>query len=233
MKEENKKGKVKSYIYYIIVLVAVLVISTISVAYAYISALNNNAKTANTAVTGKTDCIDIQLDANGSATGLTYNYPITDTFALQSNHVQPVTIKLTNKCSTGQGAIDYTVALSALSNTSATYIPDTKIKIKAVKNTGTDTNVFDTKLLSAVTKIGSTKTTYNLLNSTLSANEKTKGYTTKTHYLIEKSTLASGASITYKVYLWIDYAEGSSNNSTKGQSFASILSAVVNNPETF
>ncbi len=236
MKEENKEGKVKSYIYYIIILVAVLIISAVSVTYAYVSLLNNEDNEANTSITGKTDCIDIQLDSNGSATGLTYNYPITDDFATTGENVKPITITLTNKCTEimSSDGIDYTVALTTLSKTDANYIPDTDIKIKATSTSGTS-DVISTSLLSNVTKISNGKSTYNLLNEKFTdTSSVTNGYTVNNHYVIGTGKLASSASVTYKVYLWIDYNEGSEDDkATQGENFASVLSAVINNPETF
>ncbi len=238
MKEDNKKGNVKSYIYYIIILVVVLIISTVSVAYAYVSLLNNEEKEANASITGKTDCINIQLEPAGSVPGLTYNYPITDDFATTGDKVKPVTITLKNICTEAGKSVDYTVALSTLSSTAtaSTTIPDSSIKIKAVKNTGTDTTIINSQILSGngVKKITNAKTTYNLLNDKLNADNNAKAYTIRNHYVIESGKLASNSSVTYKVYLWIDYDEGNEdNNATQGKNFASVLSAVINNPETF
>ena len=212
MKEDNKKGNVKSY--------------------AYVSLLNNEEKEANASITGKTDCIDIELSDNNPS-GLTYNYPITDTFATTGENIKPVTITLTNRCTEATKSVNYSVILTSLAKSAESYITDEKIKVMVKKGSA---NLIETKYLSELTSIGSGKSTYNLLMKKLDAEgSNTKAYDTKKPYLIESGSLGTGDSVSYSAYLWIDYNEGSTNanNSTKGQNFASILSVVVNNPETF
>lgn len=227
MAEEVKRNGNKSYIFYVVVLITVLMILGITVSYAFINVMDSTHTSTTTTVGGKTECININLSET-AVTSLQYNYPISDTFA--ASNITPVKIVLNNTCS-GQNPINYSLIMTNLTNSSATYIPASKIKIRVTKS-GATADLIGAKLLNGLTTLKSTTTTYTYLMDKLNATGSvTAGYT-KTPYVIESSTLASGASVTYSAYLWIDHGEGGTNNSTSNQTFKSIFSIVVNNPET-
>ncbi len=234
---EDKKN-IKTSIYYVIILVLVLLISAVTVSYAFINVVSESDNSANTTVSGKTECIDITLENADKDTtySLTYNYPITDTFATTNSNVKPIKVTVTNNCTTAQNSnpIDYTVVLTTLADkaSSDTYIPASKIKVKVVKQSSNGTPLIDTSLLNAVNTLTEGSTTKNILETKLS-QEKTKEPSKFTesyyeHYVLDKSTIASNTSITYETYLWIDYNAGTD---IEGKNFKTIISVVVNNPE--
>lgn len=228
---EDKKN-IKTSIYYVIILVLVLLISAVTVSYAYINVVSESNNSANTTVSGKTECVNISLENVDSTTySLTYNYPITDTFA--ASNVKPIKVKITNSCAAGQSAIDYTVVLTTLADkaSSDTYIPASKIKVKVDKQIGSNNkaNMITTSLLNKVKLLPDNSTTKTILNNKLADKKFTETY--YEHYVLEKGQIASNTSITYETYLWIDYNEGNENESTQGKNFKTIISVVVNNPE--
>lgn len=231
MKEEKVK-KNKSYMFYLIIMISVLIISGLTVSYAYYNVINANANKTSSTVTGKTECVSITLSDNG-AVGLTYNYPISDTYAV--DHVTPVKVTIKNTCPAGQSDIDYSVLLTSLSDsaTSSTYIGDANIKTKINKTVGSNaaTTIKSPGLLTSLTALGSTKTTYTLLMQKLNANTSTNAtaFPNKKPYVVDSGKISSNQTIVYDTYLWINYDAA---NTTQNKQFKSIMSVVVNNPET-
>ncbi len=227
--EENKPNKgIKSYIYYVAIIVVVLIITIVTFSYAYFDAVDKNNNNATVNIGGKTACIDVEVSGN-TINNLTYNYPITDDFALQNNHVTPIEVTVTNTCTEGD-AIDYSIILTALS-TGTNYIPDSKIKVKVDKVIGSTSpeNVISTKMLNTMTSLpnGTTKTLLEQKINDLE-NKKYSSYT-KSSYVIEAGKVENGKPVKYKTYLWID---STAETSIENQKFESIVGVVINNPET-
>lgn len=232
----EEKKNIKVSIYYVVILVAVLLISAVTVSYAYINAVSSTANSANTTVSGKTECVNISLADLDATYSLTYNYPITDDFALTNSNVKPIRVKITNNCTAAQNAsaIDYTIVLTTLADVqnSNNYIPASKIKTKVDKqiNTNAKTVLIATNLLNKINTLPGTSTTKSLLDNKITEKKLTEKY--YEHYVLEKGTIANQTSITYETYLWIDYTEGGQNESTQGKTFKTIISVIVNNPES-
>lgn len=237
MEQENiNKG---NYLVYAIMFVVILILTGILISYAFFKADTiSNSTTTN--VTASADCIDITYSETNTIVGLDYNYPITDSYALQN--ITPVTVTLTNNCNNNVSSIPYKLIVTSLSDSTG-YIPDSKIRINVKRslNGGSDTELISSKYLSNVSTLTSGNAYDNLMTD-LNNRSNVSSYTNKTSYVLDSSTInATKNSVnTYKVYLWVDYYEGDSqayngathdssyDNSTQGLNFKSAISLVVN-----
>ncbi len=228
--EENKPNKgIKSYIYYIVILVVVLIITIVTFSYAYFDAVDKENDSATVNIGGKTACISVTLNGE-PVKSLTYNYPITDDFAVgETPNVTPIEVTIKNTCTDGE-AIDYSVILTALSNGDNNYISPENIKIKVSKENSSENNDFiNTQLLNGVSKLNENSTTKNLLEKKLNEFDGGTYETyTKNFYVIDTGKIEANATITYKTYLWISYE---ATTDIQAKKFDSIVSVVVNNPE--
>ncbi len=209
------------------VILVTLLIGSLGISYAYFNAVDSNKRTANVILKGKTGCIDVSLTEN--EVELQYNYPITDEYAI--DNVKPITITIKNNCSTDD--VDYSLVITTLSNyededENNPNIPASKIKTKIDKNNET---LIETNFLNEINKLKDNTTTKTLIDNKLNNMNETKGYSHKNTYVIDKEKITKNDTITYEIYMWIDYNEGGINNSTKGKTFKNIISVVVNNPE--
>ena len=227
--EENKTKK-ESYFVYAILFVVILVLVGITVTYAFFQVETNYSNTLGS-VNATMECINISYSESNTI-NLDYNYPITDSYAL--SNVTPVTVQVKNNCTNNTAAVNYTLALTSLSNSTG-YIADSKIRINAKRKLGSasETTLVSTKYLNSLTKLTSGNA-YTYLTQDLSSRASVKSYANKTSYTIDSGTIANGVTNTYKVYLWVDYYEGDTthtglnDNSTEGQNFAAAISLVVN-----
>lgn len=235
---EETENKV-NYLFYAIALIVLLIIATFAITFAY---YNVETKYSNTLVdiSASLDCIDLELSSSGGNLSLSYNYPITDELAQTSGSITPVTVSVTNNCSTSK---NYTLALSTLSltNSTSSYIEDSKIRLKVTKNNTTFKNAM---YLNNLSEVASTNQAYKDLTGT-SGELATKysDYTVKKIYAIEDTqTIATNVTNTYNIYLWVDYYEGDSamytsnsathdenyDNTTAGKKFAAAISLSLN-----
>jgi len=213
----------------ILAIVAVLLIGAISIAYAYIRVSTSYDSTLSN-IDGELDCLDITYSESGLISA-NENYPISDTYALTRT---PVTVTITNNCTTNLEDISYVLAFTSLKNNTG-YIPDNKMRIatKRKLNSSAETNLTEATYLNSLDTITSGNT-YTYLNNKLTENNDTNIYTNKTHYVIDKNTIGAGETNTYKVYVWIDYYEGDTthtglnDNTTEGLDFKGTISFVVN-----
>ncbi len=209
------------------VILITLLIGSLGISYAYFNAVDSNKTTANVILKGKTGCIDVSLTEN--KVELQYNYPITDEYAM--DNVNPITITIKNNCSNDD--VDYSLVITTLSNyededEENLNIPASKIKTKIDKNNET---LIETNFLNEINKLKDNTTTKKLIDNKLNSMDETKDYNYKNTYVIDKEKITKDSTITYEIYMWIDYNEGGENNSTKGKTFENIISVVVNNPE--
>lgn len=240
--ENNKKNGVnKTYIAFAIIFVLALALLGIASSYAYYK-LNVESSNSKTNVVVETDCIDISFeDQTDSETGLTYNYPITDTFALSDEGVKPITLKVKNKCTNNTGKVPYVLTLASIQNGEST-LEDSKVRyhVKKQKTGEIETELISANYLSTATKLTEGTQAYTLLKGELANNNRLVGNTTP--YIIDTGELDNEDEITYKIYLWVDYYEGDSqmyqegththdsdyDNSTKNKTFKTISSILIN-----
>lgn len=201
----EEKESVRNYLLYAITFVAILIIATFAATYAYYK-VSVSASNTLVNVSASLECVDLSLSDSGTSIGLSYNYPITDELALQSGSVTPVTVTVTNNCST---PMNYTLALStlALTDSSSNYIEDSKIRYRVLKN-----NVVfkSADYLSSLSAVSSDNQAYKDLTGTNGELAvKYPKYTVKKIYAIENvQTIEANKSNTYNIYLWVDYYEG-------------------------
>ena len=124
--EESNNSGIRSYIAYAIVFVTLLIVLTAGATYAFFKVNSSDFSTSST-INSTMDCLNISYSETGTI-DLDYQYPITDTFALQDNNVEPITVTVTNNCTNNGGSINYTLALTSLSEDSG-YIPDNKMRV--------------------------------------------------------------------------------------------------------
>lgn len=280
--DDNEKISSKKFLYYAFILVAILILGTVTATYAFFQA-ETTSTTAKTTIIGSTDCIDVTFEStqngqNEGITGLDIKYPVTDNYALAN--IKPVVVKVINKCSAErqQDPVNYTLTLSTFSKEVTNvegnkgYITDDKIRVKVVEKDnisadGSDEDeITDTKnagyLDTVLSKIEAGKNNKKLLADhfqTLKDKTDAEGnkpfekfdystYTTKTDYVIDTGSVASGKTNEYNIYLWVDYYEGykaaynesgnaadgevasdeNSDKKTEEQKFESIISLIVN-----
>lgn len=228
--EKEKKNKKDNYLLYAILFVTILILVGITITYAFLQVETTYSSSLGN-VNAAMECINISYSESDTI-DLDYNYPITDSYAL--TNVTPVTVQVKNNCTNNLTAINYTLALTSLANTSG-YIADNKIRVhtKRKLNEADETALVSTKYLSDLTKLTSGNA-YTYLTEDLNSRESVSSYAEKTSYTIDSGTIANGETNTYRVYLWVDYYEGDTtqtglnDNSTEGQNFAAAISLVVN-----
>ena len=226
---EKKEDNIK-YLFYAIILITALVGLTIAITYAYFSVSTSKSETLSS-INATMECIDIVYSETGTIS-LDYNYPITDEFALAN--ITPVTVTVTNNCSNNSEEIPYTLAITSLKGSTG-YLSDGAIRFNVSRKVGSDTENThkSTDYLSSLTTLTSGNT-YTYLINDLNSRDAISGYTSKTTYIIDNTTIANNTINTYKIYLWVDYYEGDTtqtgvnNNTTEGLDFASAISLVVN-----
>jgi len=200
---EKKKNNI-NYLFYTIIMVVILIGVTIAVTYAYFSvSTSKSSKLSNIEET--MECIDIEYSEVGKIS-LDYNYPITDTFAL--NNIVPVTVTVTNNCTNNTAAIPYTLAITSL-KTSTGYLSDGAVRFNVSRKVGSgaESTLKSTNYLNTLSKLTSGNT-YTYLMNDLNTRDGMSTYTSKTTYIIDDTTIANNTINVYKVYLWIDYYEG-------------------------
>ncbi len=236
MKEKDSKA---NYLVYAIALVILLIVATFAITFAYYKIDTASSNTL-VDISASLDCIDLKLSNSGSNINLSYNYPITDELASQSGSITPVTVSVTNNCSSTK---KYTLALSTLSltNSTSSYIEDSKIRFKVTKNNSSFKNA---AYLNTLSEVGTSNQAYTDLTGT-SGELATKypNYTVKKIYAIENSqTIAANKTNSYSIYLWVDYYEGDStmytssnathnesyDGTTAGKKFAAAISLSLN-----
>lgn len=234
--EKVNKEKTESYLVYAILFVTILVLVGITITYAFFQVETTHSSTMG-GVNASMECINISYSETGTYTedstiNLNYNYPISDDYAL--NNVTPVTVQVKNNCTNNTTAVNYTLALTSLSNSTG-YITDNKIRINAKRKLGSssETTLVSTNYLSNLTKL-TTGNAYTYLTQDLDSRPSVSSYANRASYTIDSGSIANGVTNTYKVYLWVDYYEGDTthtglnDNSTEGQNFAAAISLVVN-----
>ncbi len=239
MTKNNHQKKV-----FIVTLLFALILISLSVfvSFAYM-AVSTTGFATNPTVKNTTACLDVNYSESGTI-NLNYQYPISDAYALAN--VVPVTITVTNTCTSGD-AINYVLAFTSLSKNHVNasdpyYIPDNKMRIQVKRslNGASQTVLESADYLSTLLTVSGTNT-INYINNALSQRSDTSGFTNKTHYLVDSNTIGYGMTNTYYLYLWIDYYEGDSavyssgavhnssyDNTTEGYDFKGAVNLVVN-----
>ena len=219
---KNKKNK-------IIILIVLLLVLGIGVAYAYVAITASNNFGTRTA-SALMECLDITYSESGTI-NLTNQYPVEDSVGLSGT---PVTVTITNTCTSNSANINYTLALATLRNASG-YIADTAIRsnVKRTVGTASETTLIDTTYLSNYSTLTSGNV-YTYINNKISSLASTNIYTNKTIYRIDSSSIANNTTVVYKLYLWVDYYEGDTthtgahDNDTQNNNFVGYLSVVIN-----
>ena len=122
-----EKEKKESYLIYAILFVTILVLVGITVTYAFFQVETSYSASSVGSVNAAMECINISYSETNTI-DLDYNYPISDSYAL--TNVTPVTVQVKNNCTNNTTAVNYTLALTSLSNSTG-YIADSKIRINA------------------------------------------------------------------------------------------------------
>ena len=231
----GKEFKIKIPIQIYVIAIIMLLLTSLGIAYAFFNANDELHSEALIVVGGKTDCVDVGISS--SELELPYDYPITDSKALEK--IKPIEVKVTNKCGEGQEDIKYTLTMTTLANNNTvSQIKDFQIKTKVMKqiNSGKEEVLKDSGILNNINRINSGNV-YALLNDTLSKNTLTSSYQTRNNYVLDVDSIKSNTTNTYKVYLWVDYEEGNIyqnleintfNNSTQGKEFKEIFGILTN-----
>lgn len=235
---EQRENKV-NYLLYAIVFVAILILATIAVTYAYFK-FNVEHDTTLVNVSSSIECINLSLSDSGTSIGLSHKYPITDELATTDTGITPVTVTVTNNCSESKY---YTLSLSTIGLTSSLtdYIEDNKIRYQVLKN---DSIYKSPDYLSNLGLVGTTNKAYTDLTGTDGElATKYPDYTVKQIYAIEDTvSIGANSSNKYNIYLWVDYYEGDSamytdenaehdetyDGTTEGKKFAAAISLSLN-----
>ena len=235
---EEKNSKI-NYLIYAVFFVIILSILAITGAYAYYK-VNVDYDETLSGIESSLECIDLSLDSQ-SLLSLSYNYPITDELAMRDGSITPVSVTVTNNCSTAK---KYTLSLATMTKSGTTYIDDAKIRYKVVKN---DSDFKGIDYLSTISKLTEDNRAYgSLVGTDKELATKYPDYTLRNLYAVDEIvTINPNTSNTYEVYLWVDYYEGdagayagnehdsSFDNTTKGQSFAAAISLSLNGDDEF
>jgi hypothetical protein len=127
IKEEKLKKRIKRKS--LIIIVFLILLSSISVAYAYYRIATSYDETL-ARINASIDCIDISYSEENTIS-LENQYPITDEYAL--GHLTPVEVTVTNRCTNNIGNVNYTLALTTLRNATG-YIEDSAIRTNIRRN---------------------------------------------------------------------------------------------------
>jgi len=228
--------KKSSYIMYAILFVIILVLTGITMTYAYFK-VNTNTSSTSSIVSATIDCIDISYSET-NIIDLDYNYPISDEYAIKN--VAPVTVNITNNCENNIADVNYTITLTSLTNATG-YIGDNKMRMYATKKINNkEVEVIKNKsYISNLTKL-TEGSTYTRLLEDLNTRENVSPYTNKTSYELYTGSISDKDVHTFEVYLWVDYYEGDAgvyegkehdetyDNTTQNMDFAAAISLIVN-----
>ena len=216
----------------IIIGLLILLLLSIQVAHAYYTVRTTSSETLGT-IKSNIDCIDISYSETGDIS-LNAKYPVTDEYALAN--FTPVTVTVTNNCTSGIDNVPYVLALTTLSNGTG-YIPDNKVKtsVKRTINSGPKGTLINADYVSNLSPIPTGNTLTYLTNDLTSRNNVNySSYTSKNNYYIDINSIGYGKTNTYEIYLWIDYYEGDTTqeninaNSTQNSNFKAAVSLVLN-----
>lgn len=228
MKKKNKR---------LFIIVLILLIG-LGVTYAFLNVteiLNFGTNTISSSV----ECIDITFeDITEGPIGLTTNYPVEDTYAL--NNVKPITAKVKNNCTTST-EVPYTLVLSTIKENNSISDNQIRYNVKKEVNSGGLKEVKTTNYLNMLSQIPNGSNNYTLLKREITNQNLNVSLDNLTGYVIDSDVLESNDEIIYKIYLWIDYYEGDSqmyeiknavhdakyDNDTMGKNFKSIVSILA------
>ena len=188
-------------------------------------------------VQGDFECLDVSFNQTG-AINLNKNYPVTDDYALAN--FTPIEATITNNCSTN--AVNYVLSLSSIylksANYDTGYIPDTKIRVKTLKQVGTnaESSLKGPIYLNTLSQLDNNSNSYKYINNFYKTDSNYTNYNLKNTYKVDSSSIAANTTIKYKIYLWIDYYEGAPdrvssdeyNNSTQGLKFSASAAVTLN-----
>ena len=185
-------------------MIATLIIATVAIisvtAAVTYSFLSINAAQTETNDIGAT-CFSVSLNDNSGNNAISLNtpghyaYPMTETKATST--LTPYTFTITNNCTslTATDSIKYDILINTLTSPISTLTPylDYRLDITSATNN------------SLVANGATTSLTSNSTNYVLNASAKTgTNADILESYRIGSNTLAPGASVTYRLYLWID-----------------------------
>lgn len=232
---KEKHNKRRNMIYIIIFGILLLAI-IIAASYAYFLIGTANVNNLGN-ISATIECLNISIDEDHPIS-LENQYPISDEYALAN--LIPVTISVTNNCSTNLNDINYTLTLTSLSDATG-YISDSKIRTyitRNLNNAGLET-LKSANYLNTLNVVSSGNI-YNSVSSSLNVNNDTKDYANKTIYRIDSRLIGNGETNVYNIYLWVDYYEGDSgvyngeahdttyDNTTMGLEFKASINTIVN-----
>ena len=258
-----EKHSMRIYFMYAFVFTMVLIVFGVTGTYAYYVMQISSESSSTTAITATAECFDVILsDTDGAVSSDEhstlslgqYNYPITDEFAVGNGtgtqaNITPMTVTVTNNCTTGTTNVPYKLILSTFKNGDNNTISDDKMKIKITKQEdGGSESALSGKDKIKVNAIGeftqSEGGNINLkeqLEQAINTKSNNAGLTLNKSYLIDTGTVGPGKTNTYKIYVWVDYYEGCDpntataadtssgcNGSTAGKSFKALVSAIIN-----
>ena len=193
---EEKENNI-NYLLYAIFFVVILIVATFAITYAFFKFNVEYDKTLSE-VNTSLECINLSLSEGTTDIGLTYDYPITDDKATSNGGATPVTVTVTNNCSSTK---KYTLSLSTmtLTNNSDNYIEDNKIRYKVIKNNN-DYKGID--YLSNLGTVSSDNQAYkNLIGTDGELAKKYSDYTLKKIYAIEDTiSIEANTSNKYNIY---------------------------------
>ena len=224
--EKNKKKK----ILLILAFFVLLLILFIGITYSYFdvgTSFNGNLGNISSSI----ECINVSLSTEDLIM-LENQHPVTDEYALEN--YTPVTITVTNHCTSNPKNTAYTLAISSFSDETG-YIQDSQIRTKITRNLNNSGEevIKNIDYLNTLTGL-TTGRVYDNITNYLNKRNDTKDFANKTSYIIDSASIGNGQTNIYKVYLWIDYYEGDTtqtglnNNLTQGKSFKSLISLISN-----
>ena len=234
VKNKHKITKVDIILGLILVVIVFLIILLFSYAHFQVETINNMTTAT---VQGDFECLDVSFNQTG-AINLNKNYPVTDDYALAN--FTPIEATITNNCSTN--AVNYVLSLSSIylksANYDTGYIPDTKIRVKTLKQVGTNTesNLKGPVYLSNLSQLDSSSNSYKYISNFYKTDSSYTNHNLKNTYKVDSSSIAANTTVKYKIYLWIDYYEGAPNrvsseeynNSTQGLKFSASAAVTLN-----
>ena len=243
VKNKHKITKVDIILGLILVVIVFLIILLFSYAHFQVETINN---VTTATVQGDFECLDVSFNQTG-AINLNKNYPVTDDYALAN--FTPIEATVTNNCSTN--AVNYVLSLSSIylksANYDTGYIPDTKIRVKTLKQVGTNTesSLKGPVYLSNLSQLDRSSNSYKYISNFYKTDSSYTNYNLKNTYKVDSSSITANTTVKYKIYLWIDYYEGAPNrvsndeynNSTQGLKFSASAAVTLNikekEPTTF
>ena len=231
---KHKITKVDIILGLILVVIIFLIILLFSYAHFQVETINNMTSAT---VQGDFECLDVSFNQTG-AINLNKNYPVTDDYALAN--FTPIEATITNNCSTN--AVNYVLSLSSIylksANYDTGYIPDTKIRVKTLKQVGTnaESSLKGPIYLNTLSQLDNNSNSYKYINNFYKTDSNYTNYNLKNTYKVDSSSIAANTTIKYKIYLWIDYYEGAPdrvssdeyNNSTQGLKFSASAAVTLN-----